>query len=358
MPKPKPIAKFFWKDPEWPVFWQRHRITRVVGKLILGFAALLAFFQLLNIFVFTPVKDPNYGVSFSVKQARNLGLDWKATFLAVVDDLDFKYLRLMSYWDESERVRGELDFADLDWQMDEAAKRGVNVSLGAGLRQPRWPECHEPAWADELSGHEWKQALYAYMEIVANRYKNHPALDTWQLENEGMNNWFGTCDLPDRERLNEEFALMKQWDPNHPVMMSLSDQHGLPINPPVPDAYGYSVYRVVWNDKFPPNGYMYYPTPIWYHRLRGEVIKFMQKRPLFIHELQMEPWGQQDFKNLSIKEQDKSMSLRQIPKSFMFARQIGMKDIYLWGAEWWYWRKTVHNDPTVWETVRQELRRP
>lgn len=358
MPKPTPIAPLFWKDPEWKPFWQRHAWLRRISKTLIGFFGVLAFIQILNAFVFTPVQNPNYGVSFSVKQARNLGLDWKETYLAVVDDLQFKHLRLMSYWDEHERIRGQLDFTELDWQMDEAAKRGVKVSLGAGLRQPRWPECHEPQWATELSGHEWKQALYAYMEIVAKRYKNHPALDTWQLENEGMNNWFGTCKLPDRERLVEEFDFMKQWDPNHPVMMSLSDQHGLPINGPVPDAYGYSVYRVVWNDKFPPNGYMYYPTPIWYHRARGEVIKLMQHRPLFVHELQMEPWGQQDFKNLSIEEQDKSMSVRQIPKSFKFARQIGFKDIYLWGAEWWYWRKTVKNDPTVWNTVQYELKRP
>jgi hypothetical protein len=354
MLKPKPIAKFFWQDAEWRPFWQRHKWIRRLVKTGIGLAITLGFFQLLNTFVFTPVKDPNYGVSFSTKQARNLGLDWKAAFLATVDDLQFKQLRLMSYWDESEAIRGQFNFTDLDWQMNEAAKRGIKVSLGAGLRQPRWPECHEPEWATKLTGNEWKQSLYAYMEIVANRYKNNPALDSWQLENEGMNNWFGTCDLPDRQRLIEEFSLMKQWDPNHPVLMSLSDQHGLPINGPVPDGYGFSVYRIVWNDKFPPNGYMYYPTPIWYHRLRALIIEQTQHRPTFIHELQMEPWGQQDFKNLSIEEQNKSMSVRQIPKSFMFARQIGMKDIYLWGSEWWYWRK-VHGDPSVWNTVKQQL---
>lgn len=351
----KPTSKLFWKDAEWHPFWQRHTIARRLCKTLIGFTGLLIFFQLLNAFIFTPVKQPHYGVSFSIKQTRNLSLDWQAVYLALLDDLQFKHLRLMSYWDESEPTRGTLNFTDLDWQMDQAAKRGVKVSLGAGLRQPRWPECHQPQWATELNGNEWKQALYAYMEIVANRYKNHPALASWQLENEGMNNWFGTCDLPDRERLVEEFNLMKRWDPSHPIYMSLSDQHGLPIGQPVPDAYGFSVYRIVWNDKFPPNGYMYYPTPIWYHRLRAEVIKAWQHRPSFVHELQMEPWGQQDFKNLSIEEQNKSMSIRQIPKSFLFARQIGMQHIDLWGGEWWYWRK-VHGDPSVWETVRQQLR--
>lgn len=347
-------SRLFWKDPEWRPFWQRHKIIRIICRFLIAYAIFLVIIQLLNTFVFTPVKNPNYGVSFSIKQARNLGVNWKANYLALLDDMHFKHLRLMSYWSESELTRGHFDFSDLDWQMDEAAKRGVKVSLATGLRQPRWPECHQPDWAQKLSGNEWKQALYSYMQTVAERYRNHPALESWQLENEGVNNWFGTCDQPDRTRLDEEYALQKQWDPAHPILMSLSDQHGLPINTPVPDAYGFSVYRIVWNDKFPPNGYIYYPTPIWYHRARVALIQLIQHRPTFIHELQMEPWGQQDFKRLNFQEQDRSMSVAQIPKSFKFARQLGMQDIYLWGGEWWYWRMT-HGDPTVWQTVKQQL---
>lgn len=346
--------------PKWQqrlhTWWRRQwvRILIYIAASIAGFLLLIGF---LNAFIFTPLKNPTYGVSFSVKQARNLGVDWKANFTAVVDDLQFKHLRLMSYWDESEVKRGVLNFNDLDWQMNEAAKRGVKVSLGLGLRQPRWPECHEPAWATELRGHEWKQALYAYMEIVVDRYKNHPALESYQLENEGMNNWFGLCDLPDRERLIEEFNLVKQWDPYHKIIMSLSDQHGFPVNGPTPDEFGFSVYRTVWNDKIPPHGYITYPTPIWYHRMRAAIITAYTGKPIMIHEMQMEPWGPVDTKYLTIEEQNKSMSAQQIAKSFRFARQLGIDDIYIWGSEWWYWRK-VHGDDTIWEAVRAQLRNP
>jgi len=346
--------------PHWQqqlhAWWQRRwaRTITYIGASIAGFLLLIGF---LNTFIFTPIKDPVYGVSFSVKQARNLGVDWKANFTAVVDDLQFKHLRLMSYWDESEAKRGVFNFDDLDWQLNEAAKRGVKVSLSIGLRQPRWPECHQPSWAADLRGNEWKQALYAYMEVVIARYKNHPAVESYQLENEGMNNWFGLCDAPDRDRLVEEFNLVKQWDPHHKVIMSLSDQHGFPINGPHPDEYGFSVYRVVWNDKIPPAGYIIYPTPIWYHRMRAAIITAYTGKPIMIHELQMEPWGPVDTKYLTIEEQNKSMSTEQIAKSFTFARQLGIKDIYTWGSEWWYWRK-VHGDDTVWEAVRAQLQNP
>lgn len=337
--------------------WWQWRWVRIITYICASVAGFLLLIGFLNVFIFTPLKNPNYGVSFSVKQARNLGLDWKANFTAVVDDLQFKRLRLMSYWDESEAKRGVFTFDDLDWQLDEAAKRGVKVSLGLGVRQPRWPECHEPAWATELRGNTYKQALYAYMEIVVNRYKNHPAVDSYQLENEGMNNWFGLCDPPDRERLIEEFNLVKQWDPHHKIIMSLSDQHGFPVNGPTPDEFGFSVYRVVWNDKFFPHGYMIYPTPIWYHRMRAAIITAYTGKPIMVHEMQMEPWGPVDTKYLTIAEQDKSMSVAQIGRNFRFVRQLGINDIYVWGSEWWYWRK-VHGDDTVWEAIRAQLRNP
>lgn len=303
---------------------------------------------------FPPVAHPRIGVSFSEKRSIEMGLDWRANYLALLDDMKLRSFRLMSYWDVHEPARGQLDFSTLDWQMNEAAARGAKVSLAIGLRQPRWPECHQPDWALTLKGNDWKQALYAYMEIVVKRYENHPALESWQLENEGVNNWFGTCDAPDTVRLNEEFNLVKSWS-KKPVWMSLSDQHGLPFNPPVPDKYGFSVYRTVWSEKTGPyKGYLTYPTPIWYHRARVGIIKLTTGRDSFIHELQLEPWGPTDTLRLSTDEQDKSMSPEQIKNSLYFARELGMNDIYTWGSEWWYWRK-VHGDPRIWETVRNEV---
>lgn len=335
--------------------WQRR--SGRIGIIALAAIVILSLLApILNPIIFPPVKNPNMGVSFSKKRALELGLDWQANFTALLDDLQIRSYRLMSYWDEGEAVRGQFDFAALDWQMDEAAKRGATVSLSIGIRQPRWPECHEPGWAKSLSGNEWKQALYAYIETVVKRYENHPALLSWQLENEGMNTWFGECDVPDRERLIEEFNLVKSIS-KKPIWMSLSDQHGLPVNGPVPDRYGYSVYRTVYNDKSGPfNGYLTYPTPIWYHNVREEIIKATKGRDVFIHELQLEPWGPRDTKDLSFAEQDKSMSKEQIRESIFFARMIGVKDIYTWGSEWWYWRKVTMNDDSIWNTVKAEFK--
>ncbi len=332
-------------------FFARYKILLITGSII---AVSIIMPLLLNYFVFQPAAEIRYGTTFSKQRAEEFGVDWQANYTALLDDMQLKRFRLMSYWSAHEPQRHHFQFNDLDWMMDEAHKHGAKVSLAIGLRQPRWPECHQPPWALNLKGHEWKQALYAYIEVVMHRYKNHPALESWQLENEAVNNWFGNCEPPDRTRLNEEFLFVKQLDPSHPVIMSLSDQHGLPLNTPVPDVYGFSVYRIVYNT-FGPHFYIYYPTPIWYHRLRAVVIEAIHHRPSMIHELQMEPWGPRDTKQLTVEEQNRSMSTSQIPKSFWFAKRIGMQDIDLWGSEWWYWRKTQLNDSSIWDAVKKEI---
>lgn len=330
------------------------RVRKILSISFVIILALMVLGFVLDHFVFQPVKNPEYGVSFSKKRAVELELNWQDNFTALLDDLKIRNFRLMSYWDEHEPFRGKLNFQVLDWQMDEAAKRGAKVTLATGLRQPRWPECHQPEWAKNLGGNEWKQALYAYMEIVTKRYKDHPALQSWQLENEAVNGWFGICDKADHARINEEFALLRKWDPKTPIWMSLSDQHGLPLFVPKPDAWGFSVYKIVYNTHFIPF-YLNYPTPTWYHRLRATILKVIYKNDLFVHELQMEPWGPYDTKFMDIKEQDKSMSTKLIPTLFDFGRRIGFKRMDLWGSEWWYWRKVYFKDNSVWETVRTEL---
>lgn len=333
-------------------FSARHRKGLIITGSVIAASIIIPL--LLNHLVFKPAKNITYGTTFTKQRAEEFGVDWQANYNALLDDMQLKRFRLTSYWSAHEQIRGELVFGDLDWMMDEAQARGAKVSLSIGLRQPRWPECHQPDWALKLKGNEWKQALYAYIEVVVNRYKNHPALESWQLENEAVNDWFGRCEAPDRERLDEEFALVKKLDGGHPVIMSLSDQHGIPLNGPVPDAYGFSIYRIVYNT-FGPHFYTYYPTPIWYHRLRAAIITTIHHKPIMIHELQMEPWGPRDTKELSIEEQNRSMSADQVPKSFWFAERIGLSEIDLWGSEWWYWRKTVLNDSSIWDAVKREV---
>jgi len=88
--------------------------------------------------------------------------------------------------------------------------------LSLGLRQPRWPECHVPVWAANEPYNVWYPQLMTFITAVVNRYKNNPALGSYELENEYFLKAFGTCHQTIQEnRLIAEYNLVKNLDSKH-----------------------------------------------------------------------------------------------------------------------------------------------
>jgi hypothetical protein len=295
-----------------------------------------------------------FGVTFSKKRAEEFGLDPKETLNALLQDLKLKDLRLVSYWSEHQKTDSpNYDFTELDWQFEEANKFGAKVSLSIGLRQPRWPECHAPQWASSIPKEQWYPKLKNYISAVVKRYKNNPALKSWQLENEYFLDVFGECPDFSRDRLVEEFNLVKAEDPNHPVIISRSNNLvGLSVNDPKPDIDAISVYRKVYN---PTLGYIAYPIPPWYYSFLAEAQKNIDGRPTIVHEFQLEPWlksGQ--LQDSTLADQNITMSQKDVELNLEYAKRIGIKEVYLWGGEWWYWR-LKKGDPSIWDTVRSGI---
>ena len=185
----------------WQKFW------KIFGLIFLVLAVIALLIYNLN---FVPAKT-TWGVTFSQQYTTvELGLDWKETYLAILDDLKVDHLRLSAYWNANEPQKGQYDFSDLDWQVDQASQRGVKIILAVGRRLPRWPECHDPVWLNSLSAQEQKDSLILYIKTVMDRYKNNLNIITWQIENEPYLSSFGMCPPPDREFFKSEVALAKQ----------------------------------------------------------------------------------------------------------------------------------------------------
>lgn len=328
--------------------WFRRSIAALAVIVIL-------IFMLVSMYRFAHRQQPlKYGVSFSAAQAESLGLDWRQTYQAILEELEIKKLRLVNYWNQTEPQPGMYNFAELDEQFALANQYGAKVSLAIGLRQPRWPECHQPAWAANLENEQWQQALNSYITTVVERYRGNPALESWQLENEYYNRDFGhQCRDYNQQRVQQEFDLVKQLDPSHPIIMSQSDQFGLPLSSPHPDEYGFSIYKRVFDARILKR-YITHPIPAWYHSLRAMLVENIWHRPVIVHELQAEPWATQPINQISEAERDKTMSLTQLQRNLDFARNTGIKQQYLWGAEWWYWQKQQGN-PEYWDTIKDLL---
>ncbi len=299
----------------------------------------------------TPKIDPGkYGVSVSLKQCRNFGFDMDETLDWFIGQ-GWRRFRLMSYWDEHEKEQGELNFDALDKQIEHITRVGGIITLCLGARQPRWPENHWPDWVWQLSRAERTAALLEYVGAVVKRYRDHPAIISWQLENEALLEEFGERSEVDRTRLRTEFALVKQLDATRPVIMTTSTSWGVPLRRPVPDIVGFSFYQIVFNK----GRYSKSFHKPWIDHLRAGLIRLIWRRPSFIHELQLEPWGPKNIWEMSTKEQEKSMSIYQIQKNIALAKKTRLYPIDLWGGEWWYWRH-LHGDPNVWHAVKDLLR--
>jgi len=302
-------------------------------------------------------KPLHVGVTYIPRYARYYDLDAQQTMRAMIDELNIKHFRLVSYWDDYEKVQGKYDFSDLDWQFKYAEKANAKVSLAIGLRQPRWPECHMPKWAMNMPREQWQPLLKDYMKAVIERYKNSPALESYQLENEFFMDVFGECPDFSRDRLVDEFNFVKQLDPSRPVIISRSNNAvGLPINEPRADIFAVSIYKRVW-DKTITKRYFEYPFPAWFYGFLAGAGKIVTGRDMIIHELQAEPWAPTDTKSASLEEQDKSLNAERLKGRFEYGRATGMKEMYLWGAEWWYWRKVKFGDSSIWDTAREEIQR-
>lgn len=295
--------------------------------------------------------ENTFGASFSLHRCSELRLDKKEVLKAALDDLGLRRFRLMSYWNIHESKPSIYNFDELDWQLDMVAEYGGKVSLCIGKRQPRWPECHMPEWARELSKDEWYSALYAYIRVVVERYKDHPALESWQLENEALLKSFGYCSDQDysHKRLQNELEIIKSIDPNHAVIMTLSDSWGIPCKQPTPDIFAMSLYRITINKK---GRYAYSKRPALFYRIRGHIISLFKKRPVFIHEMQAEPWLHTSLSDVPVSEQLEYMNAEIFSQIAYYALATKLQPIDLWGLEWWYWLKTKHHNDTMWAAVK------
>ncbi len=298
--------------------------------------------------------EPVWGVTWSEFQAREaLRLsDWRGAYLSVLDELRPQRVRLVAYWEYLEPARGTFDFANLDWQVSEAAARGVGVALVVGKRVPRWPECHTPPWEKGLSPAEADEALLAYLSAVVDRYRGNPGVKVWQVENEPFLSVFGDCPYPSRATVERELGLVRARDPVRPIMITDSGELSLwRKTAGLSEILGTTVYRTVWSGTL--GWWEHLWPPAWY-ALRAALVRLLSSTErVVIVELQAEPWpeGNAPFINLSLPEQVAHFSVGELRRNADFARATGLGEAYLWGAEWWYWRK-LHGDPSFWDAAR------
>ncbi|MBI2639897.1 MAG: beta-galactosidase [Candidatus Sungbacteria bacterium] len=310
-------------------------------------------------FLSRPVPVPDsvlYGVTFSAPYARDtLNLDWKETYIAILDDLGVKHLRIPVYWDEYEPKESEFDFSDLDFMLQEAERRGVDVILAVGEKLPRWPECHIPSWVSEKSRQERHAYLLSFLGEILNRYRERQVLRYWQIENEPFLP-FGECKDYDARFIDVEISRFRALD-DRPIVVT--DSGELSIWAPAysrSDIFGTTLYRTVWNEFL---GNFTYPLRPGYFRMKARLVEMIYgKKPIIIVELQAEPWMAEFPSEKNLNEQLSLMNPEKLKRNVEYARATGFHEVYFWGVEWWYWLKKEHEKPEMWDEAKRLFTMP
>lgn len=313
------------------------RITVIFAIGILGGFAV--FFFLALQFSPPPPSEVQFGVTFSDKYAESLGLDWRETYISVLDDLEVRKLRIPVYWDQVEARQGIYDWSDVDWMLEEAEKRDAEVILAIGHKTPRWPECHTPKWAKILSKEELHQRVLRIVRRAVEHFKDAKSVVVWQVENEPLFH-FGECPSPDRDFLKEEVELVQSLD-TRPVMVTDSGELSTWVRTAsLGDVLGISMYRLVWNKNL---GFLFWPLTPRYYSERVALVKNVVDK-VIISELQAEPWFSRPIEETPLDEQFETMNVPHFESNIDFARRTGADEVYLWGVEWWYWLHEQGNE--------------
>ncbi len=325
-----------------------HRSYRKLAAVVLiCIASLALIFGIMQALDLTRT-DHILGLTFSDRYVEEFGMDPREVLPAILDDMKPQRLRLVAYWDRLEPQRGATDLSSLAWQVAEAERRAIPVVLAIGFRTPRWPECHIPDWVVETPDTERRDALLAHVRTVVQYFKDSPAIVAWQVENEPLLSVFGKCPPPDREFLKRELAFVKELDPSRPVMTTASGELSLWTRTAgLPDIFGTTLYRHIWNARV--GNFTHIFPPAWY-TLRAWFAKtFLGTKEVVIAELQAEPWGEgAPLTHTNFAGQTAAFGTAELQNIVRFAKRTGIRELWLWGPEWWYWRK-INGDPTFWE---------
>jgi hypothetical protein len=223
------------------------RRTGRIAALGLGAAGALALSLLMEVRVKRPERaltdgwrdlpiEPRgstmLGVSFRPPQVDALGLDARATLLALLGH-PFQVIRLGAYWNRIEPQAGRFEAGELDWQVDAAEAAGKKVILCVGaIKTFGYPEFFVPSHhlaqplregslVEVVDHGSLLSAATEFVQRIVERYRNRPAVVAWQVEHEALD----PLGIEHSWRLaaafvEKEVQAVREADPTRPIMMN------------------------------------------------------------------------------------------------------------------------------------------
>ncbi|MGD9934249.1 MAG: beta-galactosidase [Dehalococcoidia bacterium] len=329
-----------------------------------------------------PPGDPDFGINFSCRQAEYLApppagtnrVEWcAAVFERVVIGLGVRHVRLSAYWDAVEPAPGTYDFAEIDALLAVAGRHDVEVLLTVGMKAQRHPEYFIPSWL--LDPSPTNPALraqgatisddpsiagpaLAMVEALVRHVGPHPAVTSWQAENEP---YIGSPRAADwvigRDYVQELIAVIRAADPHsRPIVVNHAGYYSYDDSwrPALEDAdilaqsiYPFRRLTVLGQTLIAPILEIgpLIPNYPW----RADVARKARK-DFWITEMQAEPWA--GFPELADRATPRDITPGRFFTILDYSRRSGASRVYLWGAEWWLYRIDQFDDWRYWDIAR------
>ena len=274
----------------------------------------------------------------------NAEVDLQNTDLeAIVAQIPFQRLQLISPWSVIEKENGVYDFQTLIAQMQVAQNYNLQVSLQLGLHQSG-SGCYLPTWAQQLSYQDLIQELKDFIKEVISVLDNYHHLVEYQLEAEVFSDLGSSClkkikpeSLADlyhfSRRLTEKRVALSQAK-NFVSWRSHSlkpDLIGLSLTPhPIQNSW--------WQETLTFN------TPSYYYSfIAGNLQNLNPESEIFIRQFNL-------LSNTPSTE-NQDLDANQVRRRLSYAQKTGLKTVDLHQVEYCY-LMFLNQKPTCWQSLQ------
>lgn len=275
----------------------------------------------------------NLGATYSHRQIDRMKLSREETLRETVKQ-GFSVVRLMTYWDEIELERDRYDFSIIEQQLQVCETEQQAVVLTVGIKMPRWPEFHWPAYLSkqDLEGTEVADRLLSFVTEAVKRLQHFSCIKYWQVENEPLDPSGEDRQVVPLKLLQQEVAQVRSID-ERPVILTawgnrLRQRNHVPALADLADAVGIDLYPRVYVTDLLSKPIHIGPSDS-FPRLKSYLANL--EKPLWIMEVQAEPWEKDE--GVYLSDSPASMNPDVLRQNMLQAQALQPAQLLLFGWE-------------------------
>lgn len=293
-----------------------------------------------------------FGTTFSQPHLQHLGISIESA-LATAFSLKLDHLRIGAYWNTIQTDPNTFNFDPLTHILTQCQTAGQSVVLTIGVKAPRWPEFFWPSHVEVQStdNPETQQKILTFIRTSVTALQKFSCITHWQVENEPLDPSGPAAISISNSFLSEEVALVRSID-SRPIIITLwgnelVKRNFLTTALQLADIVGIDLYYKQFVTQLA--GKSFYTGPSQSHSTLAKALA-QSSKPIWITELQAEPWEKDEATYLSSNTQSISPSL--LEKNLKQAVQLPVTEILFWGFEYWMW-KNQQGDNSYLKYIRE-----